>query len=93
MKKDLKVVLLRTLFFCFAVVYSFGQDQRVADSLAIIYEQDILRDTMQLELLRDLAFNEGRDPEKGLRYAEELIQLVEEQYKYRLPYGISFKTR
>lgn len=82
-----KAFLLGLGFFCLVVGGTFGQDQRVADSLTIIYEQDILRDTLQLELLRDLAFYEGKDLQKGLAYAEELIRLSEEQnhplYQYR----------
>lgn len=74
-------------FFCFLIRSSLGQDQKVADSLVRIYEQDILKDTLKLELLRNLAFNEGRDLQKGLRYAEELIRLSQEQnnnlYLYR----------
>lgn len=69
-------------FFCFIVKHSLGQDQKVADSLSIIYEQDILKDTLKLELLRNLAFNEGRDLQKALRYAEELIKLSQEQNNY-----------
>jgi tetratricopeptide (TPR) repeat protein len=82
-----KAFLIGIGFFCFLVEITFGQDQKVADSLSIIYEKDILRDTLQLELLRDLAFYEGKDLQKGLAYAEELIRLAEEQnnalYQYR----------
>jgi adenylate cyclase len=82
-----KAFLIGIGFFCFLVESTFGQDQKVADSLSIIYEKDILRDTLQLELLRDLAFYEGKDLQKGLDYAEELIRLAEEQnnalYQYR----------
>jgi adenylate cyclase len=82
-----KAFLLGLGFFCLVVGGTFGQDQKVADSLTIIYEQDILRDTLQLELLRDLAFYESKDLQKGLAYAEELIRLSEEQnnalYQYR----------
>jgi hypothetical protein len=74
-----KAFLIGIGFFCFLVEITFGQDQKVADSLSIIYEKDILRDTLQLELLRDLAFYEGKDLQKGLAYAEELIRLAEEQ--------------
>ena len=53
----------------------YGQDQKVADSLAIIYKENSLKDTAKLELLRNLAYNEMKNPELGLRYAEELISL------------------
>lgn len=59
--------------------FSFSQDQKIADSLAEIYDQDILQDTLKLELLRNLAFNEVKDLQQALRYAEELIILAEEQ--------------
>jgi adenylate cyclase len=53
-----------------------GQDQKVADSLAIIYQQDKLKDTAKLALLRDLSFNEVNDLTLALKYAEELISLA-----------------
>ena len=52
-----------------------GQDQKVADSLAGIYQKDILEDTAKLELLRNLSFNEMSDLKLALKYAEELITL------------------
>lgn len=82
MTNKLKAFLFGIGFFCFFVENSFGQDQKVADSLFLIYEQGILKDTMQLELLRNLAFNEGRNLQKGLGYAEELIRLAEEQHNF-----------
>ena len=54
-----------------------AQEQEVADSLAIIYQKNMLTDTAKLELLRNLSFNETRDLDKGLQYAEELIVLSE----------------
>ncbi len=52
-----------------------SQNQKVADSLAIIYEKGILKNTAELELLRNLSFNEVTDFSKALIYAEELIEL------------------
>ena len=54
-----------------------AQDQKLADSLTLIYKANKLPDTAKLELLRNLAYNEGRDLDLGLRYAEELITLAE----------------
>jgi len=54
-----------------------GQDQRVADSLAVIYQAGVLEGTEKLELLKDLSFNELNDRELSLKYAEELIRLSE----------------
>jgi class 3 adenylate cyclase/Tfp pilus assembly protein PilF len=64
------------MFFC---AMNWGrlsaQDQKVADSLALVYKEGKLPDTARLELLRNLSFNEMRDLNLGLRYAEELIAL------------------
>ncbi len=62
-------------FFCIHIHFISGQDQRKADSLAKIYEEDRLEGDDKLELLRNLSFNEIRDLELSLKYAEELITL------------------
>ncbi len=62
-------------FFCFIIHTVSGQNQKVADSLARIYQNDILKDTAKLELLRNLSFNEVNDLKLALKYAEELISL------------------
>ena len=68
---------LTLLIGCFWFILSevSAQDQKVADSLALIYQQNTLTDTLKLELLRDLSFNEMKDLKKGLQYAEEMISL------------------
>ncbi|HVG17380.1 MAG TPA: ATP-binding protein [Chitinophagaceae bacterium] len=55
-----------------------AQEQKVADSLVLIYQQNTLTDTAKLRLLRSLSFNEMRDLTLGLKYAEELISLAEQ---------------
>lgn len=62
-------------FFCFINQNVSGQDQKVADSLASIYKNNIVEDTAKLELLRNLAFNESKDLNLAVQYAEELISL------------------
>ncbi|HEX5652173.1 MAG TPA: adenylate/guanylate cyclase domain-containing protein [Chitinophagaceae bacterium] len=62
-------------FLCFITQYAVGQDQKLADSLALIYKADTLEGTEKLELLRNLSFNEGNDIKLALKYAEELIRL------------------
>jgi adenylate cyclase len=73
--------------FLFFSLMSFSQDQKLADSLAIVYAKGGYNDTTKLELLRQLAFNESTDLELGLKYAEELItlsqQLGNDIYLYR----------
>jgi class 3 adenylate cyclase len=64
--------------FLFFSLISFSQDQKLADSLAIIYAKGGHDDTTKLELLRQLAFNQSTDIELGLKYAEELITLSEQ---------------
>lgn len=58
---------------------AFSQDQKVADSLAIVYEQNILEDSTRLRLLKDLAFNEVKNLQKAVNYADELIRLSQEK--------------
>lgn len=73
-----KTCLLFFGVFWFAVSnLSAQQEQRIADSLALIYQQDPLSDSAKMGLLVDLSYNEMRDLKKGLAYAEELIQLAE----------------
>jgi adenylate cyclase len=61
------------VFSCFVLHNVFGQNQKVADSLAEIYKEGTQHDTAKLELLRNLAFNEVHDLKLALSYAEELI--------------------
>jgi adenylate cyclase len=68
-------------FFCM-IHCVFSQDQKVADSLATIYQEGKLEDTARMELLRQLSFNEMRDLKLGLRYAEELISLSTQKKNY-----------
>ncbi|MDX2048666.1 MAG: adenylate/guanylate cyclase domain-containing protein [Chitinophagaceae bacterium] len=62
-------------FLCFILYPVSGQDQKIADSLKKIYQQEIPEDSVKLELLRNLAFNEANDLKLALQYAEELISL------------------
>lgn len=54
--------------------YAYGQDQKVADSLLVIYQKDNLKDTQKLQLLADLSFNEVKNFDLSLQYAEEVIK-------------------
>ncbi len=82
--KRTKAHLLLLVFLFFNIHYVSGQDQRVADSLALIYQENMLEGKEKMELLKDLSFNELNDGELSLKYAEELIQLseIEENSKY-----------
>ncbi len=79
-RQDLKYRMACFLFtgiLVFNLHPVFGQDQRVADSLAAIYQEDKLEGLEKLELLKSLSFNELNDGELALKYAEELIRLAE----------------
>jgi|688.fasta_scaffold17280_8 class 3 adenylate cyclase len=75
MTQNRKAYSLLVGFFCFLVQMLSAQDQKLADSLARIYQTQELPDTVKLELLRNLAYNEIRDLDLGIRYADELISL------------------
>ena len=63
-------------FFLLVIHPVSGQDQKIADSLARIYKDYLPEDTVKLELLRNLSYNEMRDLNLSLKYAEELISLA-----------------
>lgn len=55
----------------------FPQDQKIADSLAIVFEQESLSVTERLDILVELSHNENNRP-KAAEYAEQLIALASE---------------
>lgn len=69
-------------FFHIFTISTKAQDQKIADSLVKIYQADTLTGEARLELLAELSFNEVNDYQRSLQYAEELIQLSEEQGNY-----------
>ena len=80
-KKALWLLLGFFYFFCQTVC---AQDQKVADSLSVLYHNNAIEGEEKLELLRDLAFHENENPKLALEYAEELIRLsqVENNQEY-----------
>lgn len=65
--------------FLFIIIHNVsGQDQKTADSLKKIYLQGVYTDSAKLELLRNIAFNESKDLNLALQYAEELIRFSEQ---------------
>ncbi len=74
-------------FFFTGIQLIWCQDQRLADSLEIIYEKDQTSGIEKLELLRNLSFNEVNDLNASIKYAEELIALSKAEnnflYLYR----------
>ena len=69
-------------FFSFCFHFLTAQDQRVADSLSIIYNKNHLEGEEKLKLLKDLAHNEMNDLKKGIDYANELIELSKQHQMY-----------
>nr|WP_315142265.1 adenylate/guanylate cyclase domain-containing protein [uncultured Flavobacterium sp.] len=69
------------LFFILLVwsISSYAQNQKVADSLAIIYKKGGNDTAAQLELLRNLAFNELNDLPLAIKYSNELIVLSKKE--------------
>jgi signal transduction histidine kinase len=65
-------LLIGCLWFIIPTI--FAQDQAIADSLALEYRK-ATNDSLKLELLTGMSYNETRDLKKGLVYAEELISL------------------
>jgi len=74
-----RLVSIGVIFLCMQPYCLVGQDQKIADSVKLIYQQDTLEDDAKLELLKELSFNEIRDLKKALVYADELIGLAEEK--------------
>ena len=61
--------------FFFIILTVSSQDQKVADSLKRVYQQNILNDSAKLDLLLNLSFNEVNNLNLALKYADELINL------------------
>lgn len=74
---------LLIVFFQLFIISTKAQDQKIADSLVQIYQADTLIGEARLELLVELSFNEVKDNQLSLQYAEELIQLSEKQGNYK----------
>lgn len=86
------------LFLLFIIVYPvFGQNQKMADSLAVIYNHETLNDSAKLFVLFKLSFNEVRDLQLSLKYAEELVSLAKKnknnQYLHRGYFQLGNKKR
>ena len=64
---------------CLQCISLFAQDQKIVDSLIIIYNQGDLEGEDKLQLLVDLSFNESQNSDLALKFANELIQLSKEQ--------------
>ncbi|TDE07196.1 tetratricopeptide repeat protein [Flavobacterium sandaracinum] len=92
------VKILFTVFFIFFQIPSiFAQNQKVADSLVKIYQQNNLTNSEKLELLRNLSFNEVTNLQLSMQYADELIALSKLEknnlYLYRGYYQKGNKNR
>jgi signal transduction histidine kinase len=83
----LRKACLLTGFFWWIAPSISAQNQKLADSLSLVYKEGQLNDTAKLELLRNLAFNEVNDLNRSIKYAEELIRLSQQTnnrlYEYK----------
>jgi len=76
-------ISISTILFLFIHVTTFAQEQRVADSLAKIYNSGkSLSNSDKLELLRNLSFNEVNNTALAMKYADELIALSKKEKNY-----------
>jgi len=69
-------------FFCFGALSIYAQDQKIADSLLKIYQEEELVDSSKLALLWDLSFNEVNNLELSVKFADELIALANKNDNY-----------
>ena len=69
------LIFLGALWFCGQL---WAQDQKVADSLSLIFEQKTLTQAEKLAQLIELAFNESRDLSKAVEYSNQVIFLSEQ---------------
>ena len=67
------------IFFFLLCTNIYSQDQKIADSLQKIYQKDTAKGAVQLDLLRNLSFNESRNLNLSVQYAEELIRLSKKE--------------
>lgn len=85
--KTIRIFLIIYCLVSLPGITLHAQDQRIADSLTRIYEADLLQGVEKLELLRNLSYNENRDLDLAMGYAEELIaasqKANEPLYQYR----------
>jgi tetratricopeptide (TPR) repeat protein len=61
--------------FCFMFFSASAQNQKMADSLAVVYKKGGVNDSVKLVLLKNLTFNENNDLGLAIKYADELIAL------------------
>lgn len=78
--------LIILLLFTLWPINSYAQDQRIADSLKIVYSENKVDGEEGLKLLNKLAFNERKDQQLRLTYCDELIQLAKELENYKYLY-------
>ena len=78
-KKTIRVIraALTAAFVFFCLSGTWGQDQRVADSIAILLSE-ATSDSLRLELLRVTAINSS-SPDDKIRYAEMLEELASDR--------------
>ncbi|MEO6723017.1 MAG: hypothetical protein ABIN67_21810, partial [Ferruginibacter sp.] len=95
--KFCKFQLVTALFMLFNLTYLPAQDQRIADSLHHIYLKNNLPDSSRFVLLEDMCYNEVRDLDKAVTYANEMKALAEKtgskKYLRRAWYSLGTKER
>ena len=86
-----------SFLLCLTSLHLPAQDQRIADSLHQVYLQNDLTDSSRFVLLEEMCFNEVRDLDKAVAYANEMKALAEKigskKYLRRAWYSLGTKER
>lgn len=64
----------------------YGQNQKIADSLLKIYQEEGINDLDRMELLKGMSFNESNDLDAALKYSNELIKIATAEENDRFLY-------
>jgi adenylate cyclase len=78
-----KAYYLMIGFFFIAFQFIWSQDQKVADSLEIIYKKGETSGVERMKLLKDLSFNQVNNFDVSIKYADELISYSKNENNYR----------
>jgi class 3 adenylate cyclase len=78
MRVKLKAYYLVIGLFFLSWIVVRGQDQKLADSLLLIYQKDVYKGKAKLRLLKDLSFHYSANRNRSLKFANELIENSQE---------------
>ena len=94
----IKVMIFMCLFFLLFFRNTYGQDQKIADSLILIFESGDYNPEDRMEILGNISENHP-DPEKKMHYSQEFLELadslgdVDNQFRGYLETGNALKLK